>query len=413
MWGFGGRFYWGKTTQQQEDRRRTLNKGIVVVFPWISNQDNQLNNYVDFYSSLGWDSLICHSQFLNLFFPDKATILALDVLNELLKELKRRPCPVVFASFSGGAKACMYKVLQIIDSKCESHRNLDEYRLVRDCLSGHIFDSTPVDFTSDLGTRFALHPAVLKLSRPPTIATWIANGISSGLDALFLNKFELQRAEYWQTLYATVAIGAPYLILCSENDDLAPCQIICNFAQRLQSLGGAVKLVKWSSSPHYHPDEYQAAVTDLLTTAVSVYSSRTQRLTADETSEPLRHLREAVSTSNQYQSLHRINLDLNDHFVVPGSVEYHEGRDVGSVHDAPKERFIPRSSPPKINAHGILGQILFDVCVPKTVEDWDLRSGSSSYATFGSARRHSNFNPIKCIRRSRLWVLDGNRMGIR
>ncbi|KAJ9560104.1 hypothetical protein OSB04_005264 [Centaurea solstitialis] len=408
MWGFGGRFYWGKTTQQQQqDRRRTPNKGIVVVFPWISNQDNQLNNYVDFYSSLGWDSLICHSQFLNLFFPDKATILALDVLNELLKELKRRPCPVVFASFSGGAKACMYKVLQIIDSKCESHRNLDEYRLVRDCLSGHIFDSTPVDFTSDLGTRFALHPTVLKLSRPPTMATWIANGISSGLDALFLNKFELQRAEYWQTLYSTVAIGAPYLILCSENDDLAPCQIICNFAQRLESLGGAVKLVKWSSSPHvghfqYHPDEYKAAVTDLLSTAVSIYSSRTQRLTADKTSEPLRHLREAVSTSNQYQSLHRINLDLNDHFVVPGSVEYHEGRDVGSVHDAPKERFIPRSSPPKINAHGILGQILFDVCVPKTVEDWDLRSGSSSYATFGSARRHSNFNPIKCIRRSRL-----------
>ncbi|KAI3684741.1 hypothetical protein L6452_33967 [Arctium lappa] len=408
MWGFGGRFYWGKRTEE-DHRRRGPNKGIVVVFPWISSQDKQLRNYVDFYSSLGWDSLICHSQFLNLFFPEKATMLALDVLNELLKELKKRPCPVVFASFSGGPKACMYKVLQIIDSKCEYHRNLDEYRLVRDCLSGQIFDSTPMDFTSDLGTRFALHPTVLKLFRPPRIATWIANGISSSLDALFLNKFESQRAEYWQTLYSTVAIGAPYLILCSENDDLAPFQIICNFAQRLESLGGAVKLVKWSSSPHvghfqYHPDEYKAAVTDLLTTAVSVYSSRTQRLTAahDETSEPLRHLREAVSTSNQYQSFHRITLDLNDHFVVPGSVEYHEGRDVGSVHDAPKERFIPRSTPPKINAHGILGQILFDVCVPKTVEDWDLRSASSSYATFASARRHPNFNPIKCIRRSRL-----------
>lgn len=80
----------------------------------------------------------------------------------------------------------------------------DEYRIVKDCLSGHIFDSSPVDFTSDLGTRFFLHPSVLKLSRPPIIATWIANGISSSLDTMFLTKFESQRAEYWQTLYSTV-----------------------------------------------------------------------------------------------------------------------------------------------------------------------------------------------------------------
>lgn len=32
-----------------------------------------------------------------------------------MKELKVRPCPVVFASFSGGPKACMYKVLQVND----------------------------------------------------------------------------------------------------------------------------------------------------------------------------------------------------------------------------------------------------------------------------------------------------------
>lgn len=42
----------------------------------------------------------------------------------------------------------------------------------------------------------------------------------------------------------------PYLILCSENDDLAPYQTIHNFATRLQELGGNVKLVKWNDSPH-------------------------------------------------------------------------------------------------------------------------------------------------------------------
>ncbi|GKB01437.1 putative pentatricopeptide repeat-containing protein, mitochondrial-like protein [Tanacetum coccineum] len=347
----------------------------------------------------------------NRFFPDKAKMLAQDILNELVKELKIRPCPVVFASFSGGPKACMYKALQLMDSMGESQGNLvkDDYRLVRECLSGLIFDSSPVDFTSDLGTRFALHPSILKMSRPPIIAKWIANGISSSLDALFLTKHESQRAEYWQTLYSTISMRAPYLILCSEDDDLAPYQIVCNFAQRLERLGGDVKFVNWSSSPHVghyrdHPDEYKAAVSELLIKAVSVYSQRTQQVSGShsQTSEPLNHLREAVSSSNQYQSFHRITLDLNDHFVVPGSVEYHEGRDMGSIQDEHKERFIPRSSPPKVNANGILGQMLFDVCVPKNIEDWDLKSSSSSYSTIASGRRHSHFNPIKCIRRSRL-----------
>lgn len=152
----------------------------------------------------------------------------------------------------------------------------DECRLVRDCISGHIYDSSPVDFTSDLGTKFVLHPTVLKMSHPPRLASWVAHGIASSLDALFLNRFESQRAEYWQTLYSSVVsnlvhrgflcdleisllfipyhscqgMKAPYLILCSENDDLAPYQIICNFAQRLRELGADVKLIKWNGSPH-------------------------------------------------------------------------------------------------------------------------------------------------------------------
>lgn len=410
MWGFGRRHYWGR-----RERERGKVEGIVVVFAWLSSQDKHLKSYIDLYSSLGWNSLVCHSQFLNLFFSEKATSLASTIVIELVKELKVRPCPVVFASFSGGPKACMYKVLQIIEGRCESNVNLDEYRLVRDCVSGHIFDSTPVDFTSDLGTRFVLHPSVLKMSRPPPLASWIAGGISSSLDALFLSRFESQRAEYWQTLYSTVGIGAPYLILCSEDDNLAPFQIISNFAQRLESLGGDVKLVKWSRSSHvghyrHHPVEYAAAVTELLVKAAVIYSGRIRQLeeekmgldgAQDELSEPLRYLREAVASSNQ--SFRSISLEMNDHFIVPSSMAYHDGRDVGSIQDERKEHVIPLSSPPSINPHGVLGQILFDVCVPKNVEDWDIRSPSSLRRSSSlSTRRNSHFNPIKCIRRSRL-----------
>ena len=86
----------------------------------------------------------------------------------------------------------------------------DVYQLVRDCVCGQVFDSTPVDFTSDLGTRFVLHPSVLKMSQPPRVVSWVAKAFASGLDTLFLNRFEEQRSEYWQTLYSSVVRTLQY-----------------------------------------------------------------------------------------------------------------------------------------------------------------------------------------------------------
>ena len=79
-----------------------------------------------------------------------------------------------------------------------------EYRLVRNFIAGNIFDSSPVDFTSDLGTRYALHPTIQKMPGSSKLASWVAKGIASGLDALYLTRFESQRTEYWQALYSSV-----------------------------------------------------------------------------------------------------------------------------------------------------------------------------------------------------------------
>ncbi|XVF39963.1 hypothetical protein PTKIN_Ptkin01aG0075000 [Pterospermum kingtungense] len=402
MWGFGGRYYWGIKERVGRMKRCSGGGGIVVVFAWMSSQEKHLKNYVELYASLGWDSLVCHSQFLNMFFPDKAAALALDLLKELVEELKIRPCPVVFACFSGGPKACMYKVLQ------------DDLQLVKECFSGHIFDSSPVDFTSDLGARFAVHPSVLRISHPPRIVSWIANGIASGLDALFLSRFESHRAEYWQTLYSSVSLRAPYLILCSETDDLAPYQIICNFAQRIQQLGGDVKLVKWNGSPHVghyrqYPIDYKAAVTELLGKGAALNSRRIRKFesermgsagTHDEISDAISNISKTTLSPNQ--SFRGSSLVQSDHILLPSSIEYYEGRDFGSVQDEQKEGLIHLAHPPSINLHGVLGQLLFDVCVPKTVEGWDIKSSNSSSRRPYTSRRNSHFNPIKCIRRSRL-----------
>jgi len=83
------------------------------------------------------------------------------------------------------------------------------------------------------------------------------------------------------------------------------------------------------------------------------------------------------------------------------STEYYVGKDIGTIADERKGGYIHLPNPPSINAHGFLSQILFDVCVPKNVEDWDIRSNSKNALSPGT-RKHVPFNPIKCMRRSRL-----------
>jgi hypothetical protein len=59
MWGFGGKYYWGGNEMGGKI------EGIVVVFAWMSSQERHLRSYVQLYSSLGWKTLVCHSEFLN------------------------------------------------------------------------------------------------------------------------------------------------------------------------------------------------------------------------------------------------------------------------------------------------------------------------------------------------------------
>lgn len=391
MWGNGGRFYWRRN-------ERGGAKGIVVLFAWLSSEEKNLKPYVDLYGSLGWNSLVCHVDFLTLFFPEKATSLASRVLTELIMEVKIRPLPIVLTSFSGGSKGCLYKVLQLIEGKSEGQLSKNEYQEVRDCICGQVYDSTPADFTSDLGTRFVLHPSVLKMSRPPRVLSWMARGFAYGLDTLFLSRFEAQRAEYWQTLYSSAGMG-PFLIFCSEDDDLTPFEVICNFAQRLQELGGDVKLVKWKSSPHvahykFHQAEYKAAVTEFLTKVAVIYSQR-ELLTKETTSVD-------GSCSKMTESGKRLASGLGDDLFTPSSMEISDTKEADSCGD---EQNTDLFHLPSINHHGVLSQILFDVCVPKNIEGWDIKPGMSlnGRQTFASGgRRQGPLNPLKFIRRSRL-----------
>ncbi|XP_071698374.1 uncharacterized protein [Rutidosis leptorrhynchoides] len=408
----GGTFYWFRNEIESKF------EGIVVIFSWGPVQDSQLKDYVNLYSSIGWNSLVVQSDFLNPFFPERAMSLAFSILNELLEELRSKPCPLVLASFSGGAQACMYKVFQIIEGTCEAHLNLDDNRLIMTCISGQMYDSGPVNVTGDLGARFALHSSICNVPGSSKLVSMVAKGVTSGLDALFLTKFGSQRSEYWQTLYSSVGLEAPFLILCSENDDLAPYPVICSFAKQVRGLGGHVRLIAWKDSPHvghykHYPTQYRAAVSEFLEQCVSIFNQKLQTHAErsgmegmhDKICELICDLQNAAVDSNQ--SLRRVAIGPNDHFFLPSSAEYQndkESSSSGSLQDEQKERraaAVHLSSPPSLSPHSVLGQVLFDVCVPKNIEGWDIKFENRQPFSSPACKRPS-LNAFKRMRRSRL-----------
>ncbi|KAM0852497.1 hypothetical protein ACQ4PT_051716 [Festuca glaucescens] len=404
MWpGCGGRFYWAPAPPSGA-------RGVVVVFAWVWSDEAQLRPFVDLYASLGWRCLVCHPDLVSLYLSEKAATLACGVISELAKELKVKPLPTVFASFSGGSKGCMYKVIQLLDGKCEGDATMKDFRLVRNCISGQIYDSGPVDFMSDVGTQFLQNPVIGKSSQPSMIRSLMAKALASGMDTLFPSRIEAQRAEYWHTLYSSAGLGS-VLIFCSEDDDLAPCHVVCGFARHLVELGTDVKVIKWTDSPHtghykLHEAEYRTAVDDILKKALVTFCHRSQlnRTTvAGDQEYKIAHcvcnLHNVAANSNE--SLRRVANSPNDHFFLPSSKDHNESREPDSLIEEQRRQL---SYPPRMEPQGVLGQIMFDVCVPKNVEGWDIKPTVSPNGrpTLSSAQQLGPFNPIKYLRRSRL-----------
>jgi hypothetical protein len=110
-------------------------------------------------------------------------------------------------------------------------------------------------------------------------------------------------------------------------------------------------------------------------------------------------LHNAAASSNE--SLRRVASSPSDHFFLPSSKDHNESKDPDSLIEEQRRHI---SQPSHLEPQGVLGQILFDVCVPKNVEGWDIKPTVSpnGRSSLTSARQLGPFNPIKYFRRSRL-----------
>lgn len=263
--------HWHRCQQGQD-----ASAGIVAVTAWMLSGKRQVGPYLRTYASCGWDTLTCHPPVSNLWLPGRAHSLAVLLLEELAREVEARPRPIVFAAFSGGAKACLYQVFRILlgvspDEEEESHRQ-GRFAAVRACVAGQVHDSSPPDFVSQVGAKFVSHSLTPGFGPPPPPLYWMARAGGWVADAVMGSRFERQRQDYWNILRGSAALG-PLLLLCSRADALVPFATVAEFAAQMEQRGCKVTLVAWPDSAHVahlrrYPREYTAAVTKFLTSLV-------------------------------------------------------------------------------------------------------------------------------------------------
>ena len=76
---------------------------------------------------------------------------------------------------------------------------------IRKYLAGLIFDSSPMDFVSDIGAKFVSYQVLAsERGKPIRALLYGTYAIGKGLDAVFGKTFEQQRIELWHALYSFV-----------------------------------------------------------------------------------------------------------------------------------------------------------------------------------------------------------------
>lgn len=91
-----------------------------------------------------------------------------------------------------------------------------KYDAVKACVRGQMHDSSPLDFVSSLGTNFTTFMVKEKLGLSVYGVHAMSQAGAKLLDALFLPRFERERAEYWHTLRESSVSNPPPPLLVTN-----------------------------------------------------------------------------------------------------------------------------------------------------------------------------------------------------
>ena len=215
----------------------------------------------------------------NMWFEGMARALAHQVLRVLLDDLRRGGDGrrVVFACFSGSAKACLSEAVLLL-------KHNRQYASLRARVAGVCFDSGPVDYTSRHGVRFISEEGgVSGIPFPVRLAALAA---TPGLDLVFARTFEKQRHAFWAALVGCTDWAV--LLLHSKDDRICPKEELLEFHARMlagSDAGRPLRRVEFAGCPHVgllrkDPTKYEEALRQFVGEAVEWQERRERKIWA-------------------------------------------------------------------------------------------------------------------------------------
>lgn len=141
-------------------------------------------------------------QIFNIFcrwFPAKAKQFSTTLLQTIQAQYGQHQ--LLFELFSGATKNCFYQLLQLLATP--------EYSNVKQRVRGVLYDSSPVDFVSDLGYHAIVNATGLK----NCFFRYCLRGVQRTLDFFFKRIFEQDREVYWKTLLDLTVCAMSIIIL--------------------------------------------------------------------------------------------------------------------------------------------------------------------------------------------------------
>eukprot|EP00798_Chlamydomonas_sp_ICE-L_P003858 gene3858-13921_t len=211
---------------------------VVVLLTWMWAKPGPVLKFVNLYREMGFDVAVYRTPALSVWSPPMALSNARQILSEVQMELEAHgPRPLVFAAFSGASKASpmsavYYKILPLLNASCPQSSAPGsaaegvasstlrtptiaslQFPLVSKCFAGQIFDSGPVDFTSEAGVRLISPPPdsneAVVTSYGRKLADLVkhqAGLLAAGtLDFFLLEIFDKQKSEMWHVLQTSGA----------------------------------------------------------------------------------------------------------------------------------------------------------------------------------------------------------------
>ena len=245
--------------RQIQNRGNTVNRPLVLFFPWLTATPRALDRYCNLYHERGWDVLTIKGHLKDFTWPPCATKVTKEVIDLLTLDKINSDRPLVVQGMSVGAY--LFSVFMI-----EVQKDALTFNNISPRIRAQIFDSIVIGSLGRMSTGMAI-----ALTKNPILQKLIV-GSSSAYFTLMKKHTVAFYNEAIRTFYENPFQGG-VLFFYSHSDPMCDPEAMEQLVDTMRGSGRFnISTKSWQVSPHAghlrtHPEGYLKVLNEFLAKA--------------------------------------------------------------------------------------------------------------------------------------------------